>query len=207
MDKIRLVAEKRVKLGKQAKKLRREGYLPANVYGKDMSSMAVKVKLNEFINVYKKAKGTHLVYLELDKDELPILIQNVQRHPVTAKYLHADFRKMDLKEKVEAKVPIGVVGQLDVVKSGEADLLILADEVLVRALPTKIPEKIIIDISGLSGIGAEVRVKDLPKSADYEFVDNADMLVVQIVQAQKEEIPTASAPTTEAAPTKEPTGS
>ncbi len=200
MDKLRLVVEKRAVLGKQAKKLRREGYLPANIYGKSIVSQAVRVKLDEFRSVYKKAKGTHLVYLQIDKEELPVLIQNVQQHPVTGKYLHADFRKMDLKEKTEAQVPIEVVGQLEVVKSGEADLLVLSDKVWIRALPEKIPEKIVVDIAGLSGIGAEVRVKNLPKSVDYEFVDDAEKLVVQIVEAKKEEIPVAAPALTEEAP-------
>ena len=180
--------EKRTVLGKKVKKLRREGLLPLNLYGPDIKSIALSVPFKEFYKIYQKVKTTQVVYLEVGKDEYPSLIQNVQIGPVSRKIVHADLKKIDLKQKTEVEVPLEVVGELDVVKSGEADILIQQDKIWVECLPTKIPEKIIIDISKLEGIGAEIKVKDLEKSSDYTYQLEPETLVLQIAEAKKEEI-------------------
>jgi large subunit ribosomal protein L25 len=188
MDKIELKAEKRLIKGKKVRKLRKEGLLPLNLFGKDINSAALSVKFIDFNKVYQKAKNTQVVYLLMDKKQYPALIQNVQINPVNRTILHADLRKIDLKEKTEIEVPVVTAGELDVVKSGEADLMILQDKVLLECLPAKIPEKIIIDISKLEGIGAEVKIKDLAQSKDYQYLDDKEQVVLQIVEAKKEEI-------------------
>ncbi|OGK69192.1 hypothetical protein A2313_04950 [Candidatus Roizmanbacteria bacterium RIFOXYB2_FULL_41_10] len=196
MTKINLKTEKRTVIGKKVKKLRREGLLPINLYGKDIKSIALSAKFIDFKKVYQKARTTQVVYLEEDKKEYPALIQNVQIHPLSRIILHADFKKIDLKQKTEVEVPVVTIGELAVVKSGEADLMTLQDAVLVECLPTKIPEKITVDISKLEGIGSEVKVKDLPQSEDYKYLAEAEQIVIQIVEAKKEEIkaPEAAAP-------------
>jgi len=188
MSKLTLKAEERELLGKKVKKLRREGFLPLNLYGREFKSKALQSKLKDFQQTFKQSKSTQVVYLQWKKNEASILIQNVQRHPTKDLILHADLRKIDLKKKAEVEVPIKVIGELEVVKSGEADLLILLDQVTVECLPTKIPEEIIIDISKLEGTGAEVRIKDLSKSTDYEYKGANEQLVLQIAEAKKEEV-------------------
>jgi large subunit ribosomal protein L25 len=205
MSKISLKAEKRTVTGKAVKKLRREGILPINLYGKDIKSINLMTKFADFTQSYKQAKTTQVVYLEVGKEEYPALIQNLQLNPTTRKAVHADFKKVDLKQKTAVEVPIEVVGELDVVKSGEADLIVLHAKILVECLPTNIPEKIIIEISKLEGIGAEVKVKDLPQSKEYAYQLDPEVTVIQVSAAQKEEIPVAPEPTTEegAAPAAE----
>lgn len=193
MEKFILKAEVRKLFGKKAKKIRAEGLLPANIFGKDFKSEAIQLVLRDFQKVFKKARKTHLVYLELAKKELPTLVQHLQLHALSDQILHVDFRKMDLKEKVETEVPVRYIGELDIVKSGEADVLLINDSVMVNCLPTNIPEKIEIDISKLK-IGSEIKIKDLPKETTYDFVDDVEKLVLQISAAQKEEIPVVVAP-------------
>lgn len=197
MEKYTLAIEKRKLFGKQLRKLRRENIVPANIFGKGIDSISVQSKLLDLQKVFKKAKNTQLVYLKLDKDEYPVLIQALQKDPVSNAILHADFRKVNLKEKVETLVPVEITGELPVVKNGEADVLILTHEITVECLPTDIPEKIIISITELSGIGAEIKVKDLPKKTTYVYVDDPEKDIVQIVAAQKEEIPVPVAPVAE----------
>jgi large subunit ribosomal protein L25 len=194
-DKISLKTEKRVITGKKVKKLRREGIIPLNLYGQKMKSISLQSSFADFSQAYKKAKLTHVIYLQLGKDEYPALIQNIQRFPTKAGFQHADLKKIDLKAKTEVDVPIETVGELEVIKSGEADLLIIQNRVKVECLPTNIPEKITVDLAKLSGIGAEVKIKDLPTSADYEYKDPAEQLVIQIAEAKKEEIVVPAAPT------------
>lgn len=188
MTKITLKADKRTVKGKKVKKLRREGLLPINLFGKDIKSLALTTKLIDFKKVFHKAKTTQVVYVSVGEKDYPVLVQNLQIHPVNRSLLHADLKKIDLKEKTEVEVPIEIIGELAVVKSGEADLMLLQPAVWVECLPTKIPEKIVVDISKLEGIGSEVKIKDLIISPDYKYLDEAEQIVVQIVEAKKEEI-------------------
>jgi large subunit ribosomal protein L25 len=188
MKKIVLEAEKREKLGKKVGKLRRDNILPANLYGKDIKSISVKVDSVKFNETFKKAGNTQIVYLNVNKEEYPVLIQNLQKHPLSRKVLHVNFRKMDLKEKIEADVPIETTGEVAVVKSGEGDLIIITDKITVSSLPANIPEKITIDLSVLKAVGDEIKIKDLPKGKLYEFVDDPEKTVIHIAEAQKEEI-------------------
>lgn len=193
MEKLELKAEKRTLFGKKAKKLRTQGLLLANIFGKGRESQAVMVRLQDFLNIYKKAHTTRLVNVVLENNIYPILIKNVQKNFISNLPFHADFRQVDLKEKTQTEVPVVLVGELDVIKSGEADALLLSNKITVECLPTDIPENITVDISKLSGVGAEVLVKDLQKIPNVTFMDEQEKVVVQIAAAKKEEIVAPSA--------------
>lgn len=197
MKTLNLKADKRSVFGKQVKKLRRTGIIPANIFGKDISSMAIQVEDKAFRAVARQAGTTQVIYISVDGKELPVLIQDLQHHPLTDMVLHVDFKNVDLKEKVEAEVPVELVGENALVKSGEADVLLLADAVMVEALPTSIPEHFTIDISTLVEVGTQIMVKDLPKSADYTFVDEDDKIVVQLAETNKEEAVVQESPSPE----------
>ncbi|MFA6005624.1 MAG: 50S ribosomal protein L25 [Patescibacteria group bacterium] len=204
MEKHVLNIEKRTLFGKKLKKLRRENKIPGNIFGKGMQSIAVQMGLADLQKTYKKVKNTQLVYLTLAKDEYPVLIQEVQKDSIKNGILHVDFRKVNLKEKVSTLVPVEIVGELGVVKSGEADMLILSHEITIECLPANIPEKITVSIASLPGIGSGIKIKDLPKNDLYAYADEPEKSVVEIVAAQKEEIPVPVAPTaTEGAPVAE----
>lgn len=186
MKKLTLKVEKRDVLGKKVKKLRREGMLPGNIYGTDFKSTSVTANLKEFFQVYKTARETGVVHLDLEKKEVPVLIKFVQRHPVTDLLLHVDFRKIDLTQKIQTEVPVSVTGTSEAVSVKGGVLLIQSNTLEVKALPSDIPQKIEVDISTIKEIGEEIKVKDLKKSDKYEFTTEAEKVVVSIV-AHKEE--------------------
>src|SRR5437867_2464997 len=99
-----LVAEERKVLGKKVKKLRREGFLPANVYGKHLSSIALQVKIEDFQKVFEETGETGLIDLKLGSDTRPVLVKNLQMNYKSSTPLHADFYQVNLKEKVKATV-------------------------------------------------------------------------------------------------------
>ncbi len=185
-----LNAEKRTVLGKKVKKLRKEGILPANVYGKDIKSTAVQVNYKDFEKVFKEAGETQLVYLILEKEEIPVLIHNVQKDPVRDVFLHADFMKVNLKEKVVASVPIVGVGESPAEKQGIGTVVFYINELEVEALHTDIPEKIDVDISGLSEVDQSIVVSDLKiDNTKLEIKANPDEIVVKVepLEEEKEE--------------------
>jgi large subunit ribosomal protein L25 len=108
MEKIELKAQKRKELGRKVNKLRREGIIPANIYGSGFKSESIQVNSKDFAAVYKKAGETSVVEITLDgeKKTLPVLIHNIQIDPVSDLPIHIDFLKIDLTKKVTADVPL-----------------------------------------------------------------------------------------------------
>ncbi len=197
MQKLALKAEKRDVFGKKLKKLRKEGMVPANIYGPDFKSVSIKVGFKDFVKTFKVAKETGVVYITLGKDEIPTLIKAIQIHPVNDTILHVDFRKIDLTKKVQTEVPVKVVGSSEAVAQKGGVLLIQSDMLQVEALPSNIPHEIEVDISIIKEIGGEIKVSDLKKSEKYEVKTPAEKVVVSVV-AHKEESITPE--TTSAAP-------
>jgi large subunit ribosomal protein L25 len=197
MNKLILKVELRNVFGKKLKKTRKQGTVPGNIYGQDFKSTAVSFNLKDFINVYKVSGETGIVYLSLKEKEVPTLIKNLQKHPVTDKLLHVDFRKIDLKKKVETEVPVKVVGVSEAVTQKAGVLLLQSETLLVETLPEDIPSHFKIDISQIKEIGQEIKVDDLKKSDRYEIKTPAEKVVVSVI-AHKEESVTPE--TTAAAP-------
>lgn len=187
-EKIKIKAQKRELFGKKVKKLRREGKLPANIYGRNFKSTAITTDTNEFLRVYKKAGKTSVVYLELDGKELPVLVAQVQYHPLLDVPIHVDFKKVDLKQEVEAEVPIKVVGVSKAIEDQGAELIIQSKSLLVRALPDKIPSEIEVDISHITEPGVEVKVKDIKAGKDYVIVDEPEKTVLVVASHVVEEV-------------------
>ena len=95
MKRFKLTAEPRKITGKQVKKLRREGILPANVYGKDIKSQSLQLPLKDFMAVFTDAGETGVVDLTYGKDTVPVLIHNLHTDYRNTP-LHADFFKVNL---------------------------------------------------------------------------------------------------------------
>ncbi len=195
--KLQLKALKREVFGKNLRKLRKEGSIPANIYGPAFQSLSITMDGKDFSKVYRVAQETGVVYIHAEKQELPVLIKNVQWHPVFHTVLHVDFRKIDLKQKIETQVPVRVVGESPAVKQKGGVLLTQLNEIMVEALPQDIPHEIEVDIAGLDEIGKEIKIADLPKNSTYTIKNEVDKVVISVI-AHKEESLTPE--TTAAAP-------
>jgi len=187
-EKIVLQGQPRKIFGKKLKKLRKEGFVPANIFGKNFKSLAITINLKDFLKVYKKVKETGLLYLNIDKKELPVLIFNVQKHPVDDSVLHIDFKKVDLAEKTQAEVPIEFIGQSPAVLEKGAVLLTLTNNLLIEALPEELPSSIKVDISNLKEIGQEIKVADIPTSSSYQIKTGKEKVIVSVVAHKEESI-------------------
>lgn len=186
MNKYTLKAQKRKVLGRKVKALRKVGLVPANVYGKKVKSEAVEIKLEDFLPVFEEAGETGIVELLLGKTKKPVLIQNLQKDPVTDELLHIDFRQVDLKEKIKAQVPVELVGEAPAEKSGLGTAVQQIDELEVEALPADLPEKFEVDIAKLAEVDQAVFVKDLKRSDKVEILADAEQIIVKIEPPQEE---------------------
>lgn len=199
MKRSKLAVEKRKILGKKVKKLRREGILPANVYGKNIKSLAVQVPQKEFDKVFKEVGETGLVDIEVGGKIKPVLIHNVQFNPLTRLPLHADFYQVDLKEKVKTMVSIITVGEARAVVDKVGILLQPLAEVFVEALPEDLPEHIEADVSPLAAIDEQITVGDLKLPKGVEVLSDPSQIVVKIVKLVTKEAEKQAAEETTAA--------
>lgn len=185
MDTITLAAEPRKVLGRKVSKLRKEGMLPVNVYGKKIASAAFSVKLSDFLEVYKKAGETSLI----DLGGRAVLVSNVQLNPVSDIPIHVDFRQVDLKEKVTAAVPVEITGESPAEKQALGTVVQYINEIEVEALPVDLPERFIIDKSNLTEVDQAVYIKDLDyDKKKVEVKTDVEQIVAKVEPPQKEEV-------------------
>lgn len=192
MDKLILQAKERQVLGKQVKKIRKAGQIPAHVFGKNIPTDHISVEGRQFLAVYKQAGESGLIDLMMaEKKAKPVLIRNVQVNPVNGRFLHIDFYQVNLSEKVSVPVPVVLTGEEpELVRSGEAVVIQPLSEVQVEALPTEIPEKIEADKSSLKKIGDTVLVSQLQINLPVAvtILTDPEAVVVKLDTAVTEEM-------------------
>lgn len=190
MDTKVLNAEVRKIEGRKVKTLRKEGILPANVYGKKVKSQAVQVGLKDFDKIFAEVGETGLFTLKIGKsDDRPVLIHNIQLNPVTDKPVHIDFLQVNLKEKVEAEVPVELTGESPAEKQSIGTVVQYVKEIQVEALPTDLPEKFVVDVSELAEVDQAVFVKDIKVDrSKVEIKADSEEIVVKVEPPQKEEV-------------------
>lgn len=188
--KYTLSAEKRTVTGKKVRHLRKDGILPANIYGPKVKSLSIQVALNEFESIFKKAGETSLVEVSIkgDKGTRHILIEQPQVHPATDKLLHVDFHEVTLTEKMKVEIPITLTGESPASEKGIGVLIQLHNELEVEALPTELPEGIKVDITDLKEVGDEIKLSDIKIEGKYVFTAKQETVIVQINALEKEEI-------------------
>ena len=204
-EKMELTVTSRTAFGKKLRKLRYTGVIPANIFGPDFKSTAVSAPYKDFLKTYRIAKETAVIFLKLDKEEIPVLIKHIQKHPVTDSILHIDFRKIDLKQKVITAVPVKTVGTSEAVSQKAGVFFIQMNKLTVEALPQDIPQVIEIDISSIKEIGREIKVSDLAKSEKYLIKDDPIKVVISVIAHKEESItPETTAATPEVITEKAP---
>lgn len=190
MDRIALKAQQRDILGKKVKKLRRDGFIPAHVFGNKVETEHVTVNAHDFAKVYDSAGETGLIDLRIGETKVrPVLIRDVQVDPVRGATLHIDFYQVNLLEKVRVSVPIELIGEEpEAVHTGEAVVIQPMGEVEVEALPAELPEKIEVDISSLKQIDDAILVSQLNIPSGVELMADPEAVVVKLDNAVTEEM-------------------
>lgn len=216
MKRQKLTVEKRTIFGKKLKKLRKENILPANIYGKNIKSLAVQLPYKDFEKIYKEAGETGLVDIEVDGELKPSLIHNVQKDHLHNLILHADFYQVDLKTKVKTMVPIVIIGEAKAVSDKLGLLLQPLSQIEVEALPEDLPEKIEVNVERLAAVNAQIIVSEIKAPQGVTILTDPSQVAVKIgelvskeaqAQAQAEqkakEAAKAAAPTAEGAKPEE----
>lgn len=186
MEKIVIEAKKRKETGKLVKKLRREGIIPAIVYGYNQDPLPISLDKRSATLILNKVSGSTVLTLKVDDKEYSTLVRDVQRDHLRNEFLHLDFLAVSLTEKLRTAVSITLVGDAPVLKEYECLIVAGITEVEVEALPQDLPETIEVDLSGLTEIGDAIYLKDIPAPANVEILTDAEELIA-IASAVKEE--------------------
>ena len=172
--------------GRKVKQLRRDGLLPATVYGHKFEPISVQIIEKDLIKTYDHVGESGLVELVVENNTYPILFRNPQYHPLWGNLMHIDCYKVNLKEKISTYVPLEMIGESAGVKAGLI-LVPVTDEIEVEALPTDLPEKIEVDISKLENVDSVITVADLVvDKAKVEIKTALDQVIVKLEEAKEE---------------------
>ena len=206
-DKTILHVQPRTIMGKKSKNILATGKIPGNIYGQGKQSAAIEVDKKALFNLKKSGADSALFYLKLEGDtkDTPVLLGEYDHHAVSGVLRHVSFRRVNLKEKVTAEVSVEVINAPVI---PDTNLLILKNELEIKALPSDIPESIVVDASVLVAAGDSISVAQL--DYDKEKVEiilpedaTPEETLVVLLQEFKEEVETETPETVitgEAAP-------
>jgi large subunit ribosomal protein L25 len=194
MEKVVLKASRRDVVGKQVKAMRREGLLPAVMYGRHLEKpVSITLNARDTARALAKVSSSSLVMIELDGKEIPALIREKQRDFIKNRLLHIDFLVVSLTEKLTAYVGIELTGLSLAVKDYNAILVTGLNEIEVECLPADLPEKIVVDISALAKVGDAIHVSDLVLSDKVKVLSSPEEMIVIATAAKVEEVVEAAA--------------
>ena len=195
----------RTQTGRSAsRRLRKADRVPAILYGKHTKPEALAVEGAEFIRLLKTV-GDRAVLIELQQagkaDQVLSFLQEVQRDPITDRYLHVDFQEVKANEKFEIRVPVHVAGESFGVKNQSGVLEMATHALRIRVLPKDLPEAITVDVTELK-VGETIKVGGLKPVPGVEYLDPKGQPVVSCVEPVAEVVQetTAAAPVEGAAP-------
>ncbi len=187
MNKIELKAETRSIIGRKVKAVRRAGFVPAVIYGRGLEPLIIQVPIKDFEKVYTEAGESTLVYLDVSGQSYPTIIHDIVKDPINDKIQHADFYKVNLDEKIHAKISLSFIGESLAVKGLGGILVKNISELEVEGLPQDLPHNIEVDISSLNQFNDHILVKDLPISNKIIIKAKLEDIVALIQEPISEE--------------------
>ena len=173
--------------GKHSRRLRWDGILPANVYGRGLESVAVQLPYRGAETIMAEHGLNSLIELEIEGEDTqrPVVVRSVQRHPLTRELQHLDFYQVDLTREMQAMVPVTLTGEAPAVHTYQGIVITGADHVSVQALPADLPAHLEISIDGLEEIDQQLTVSDLELPAGITVLTEPEIMLVRVQPPRK----------------------
>lgn len=184
---MQLKIQKRELTGKKINKYRKEWFVPGVTYGKHLKNPK-KVLFNkwDFLRLYKKVWETTPFNLTSKGYSEMVMIHDIQLHPVTSQVLHVDFLAVKADETTEVEVPVVLVWEAPIEKTGEWKIEVVKDYILVEALPNDIPDKIELDISNIATMNDVLFVKDIELWEKVTIKDDFEQPLITVSHFSEE---------------------
>ncbi|MBU2037098.1 50S ribosomal protein L25 [Patescibacteria group bacterium] len=177
---LELKAETRTIFGKKVSSLRKDGFLPAVLYGHGIKPTAVTVSAKEFDKIFKQAGETTLLNLAIGDKKHNVFIHDFAKDPLSSQITHVDFFEVKMDEKIKTKVPFVFIGESPAVKADGGVLVRAMQEVEVEALPQDLPKEIPVEISSLKTFEDKIYIKDLSLGSGVRVIANPEETVVLV---------------------------
>ncbi|MCY4248425.1 MAG: 50S ribosomal protein L25 [Chloroflexi bacterium] len=182
MSDFQLAAQKRQARGKKNRQLRRAGIVPAVLYGPSTDSLSVQFPYRAIEMMLMDAGGTNLIDIDVEGTVYPSLAREVQRDVVRGDILHVDFLAVDQTQRISVEVPIVMEGRSPVVAAREGILITGRSSLTLEVYPSDIRDRVLIDLSQLTELGAEVLVRDLTFGENVAVHNDPNEMLAKIVQ-------------------------
>lgn len=181
-ERVTIQAAPRAVLGKKVRQLRRQGRLPANVYGRGIESRAIDIDAREFSRTIKSAGLRAMIELKVEGENAPryVILRGMDRAGGTGDLIHVDFLQVDPNVPIQANVPLRLVGEAPAVRDLAGTLLPGLDVVTVRCLPLAIPDSIPVDLSGLKSFDVSLTVGDIAPVDGVEILTDPTIVVATV---------------------------
>jgi large subunit ribosomal protein L25 len=181
--KLELSAEPRDVFGKHVRRLRREGLVPANIYGHG-AARPIQAPARALEHLLAHGGRTGLVEIAFNGTSHTALLKEIQRDPRSGELVHVEFQAVSMEESVTSSVPVRFVGESVAVTRLGGILTHPKTEVRITARAADLPDVIEVDLSLINDTGEAIHVSDLPLAATYTVVDNPED-VLAMVEAPK----------------------
>lgn len=187
-DRINIVAEPRSVTGKQVKRLRKEGLVPAVVYGQQ-DPVNVQLERNALRRALREAGSTQLLELDLEGKKFTVLAREIQQHVTRGDVLHVDFLEVDLKVTIRAEAELVPINQAAPSTEGEGVATMALRSVEIEALPDALVSEIEVDLSMIETINDVIYVSDVTPPEGVTLVTDPETVVArfEIVTEEPEE--------------------
>ncbi len=187
MEEIKISAVKRDVVGKQVKALRREGLLPAIIYGHGVDPVKVSLKAHDMSLALPKISSSQLVVLDVEGENHTTLIRERQRDPVSGSFIHIDFLEVSMTEKLRTNVRLAFIGEAPAVDEFGGLIMTNTEALEIECMPGNLPSSIEVDISVLKHIGDSIFVKDIEIPQGVEVLTDPEELLILVTAPAMEE--------------------
>lgn len=186
-SRVELEARKRSLFGSKVKRLRREGWVPGVIYGRDFESVPLQFDRHDLRHVLSQVGGSQLVNIKIDGADEPesALLRDVQRNVITGDLLHVDFYRVMMTETITTEIPLLTTGESPVVEQKEGILLHGVSEVEVECLPGDLVDALEVDLSELAEVGQAILVQDLAVPSGISILTDPDEMIVRLVPLEE----------------------
>ncbi len=179
MESITLKATKRDVIGKKVKVHRRQGKLPAVVYGKEIGSIPVWLDAHDANKALRRVGSSSFVIVDVEGKPYTTLVRERQRDYLRGDLLHVDFQAITMGQALRTEVPITIVGEAPALTLG-LQMVTGITSIEVESLPKDLPSNVVVDVSNLAEMGDKIQVKDLSLPEGVEILTDAEEMIAQI---------------------------
>jgi len=189
MDRVELAVESRALVGKRVKQLRKQGKVPAVMYGHGFEPVPLQTDAKTLGRLLMHVGGSQLINLQItDQGQSEMaLVRDVQRDVLTRNVTHVDFYRVRMTERLKTEIPLEIMGESPMVKDKQGLLLQGISSIEVECLPGDLVDAIRVDVSSLVRVDMSIFVRDLDVPSGIDVLTDADEMIARIVYIAEEE--------------------